>query len=343
MASCHIFCYSPCMNEKCSGFSKINFKRFVVVLFICLIGLFTAEMIYFKSSLKNSIKRNENVLSMTCTLLDAPFKQAQELSRMLLSNPDIIRFIYQAPLNEGSSDIQKLIDAKDQLSFSKMINPKIEEVYIYSKTSNYLISNTNAYMNISRMYDSLFAFSGLNYLQWKDIYLSSKTKCSFYPSCRALVDGSEKEVIPYVHSFPLDHSIENSGKIILLLNKDYFMDIFEDLTLGKKGFAYISTLEGVPIISKGNIKNMDQYLNTEMGKVAQKMKINGKNYYVVQVISETFKLKYVFVIDPNIYYSEVFIFLMFIILALIVLLAISSILSTKMIINNKKRFLNKKF
>ena len=131
------------MINKCIGFSKINFKKFTIVLFICLIGLFSAEMIYFNNSLKSSIKRNEKVISMTCSLMDNPFTQAEEFSKILLSNPDIVRFINQGPLEEGSSDIQNLIDAKEQLTFSKKMNSVVEEVYIYSKKSDYLISNTN--------------------------------------------------------------------------------------------------------------------------------------------------------------------------------------------------------
>lgn len=326
------------MSDKHSGFSKINYKRFSIVIFICLIGLFTAEMIYFHNSLKNTIKRNLNAITMTCTLMENPLKQAQELSRMLLSNPDIIRFIYQNPLQEGSSDIQILINAKEQLTFPKMINSVIEEVYIYSKKNNYLISNKNAYIDMERMYDSLFAFSNLNYLQWKNKYLSSDTKFSFYPACTALINGNEKRVIPYVHSYPLDYPIHNSGKIILLLNEDYFMTILESLTLGKNGFAYMAPLDGIPILTKGNVENMDSYLSTEMGNISEKMQINGKTYYIVQIVSDTFPMKYVFAIDPNIYYSDVFMLLMFFILALIIFLAISNIYSTKMILNNKRRW-----
>lgn len=338
MADCHIFCYSHSMSDKYSGFSKIDFKRFAIVIFICLIGLFTAEMIYFHYSLKNTIERNKNAISMTCTLMENPLKQAQELSRMLLSNPDIIHFIHQDPLQEGSSDIQILIDAKEQLTFPKMINSVVEEVYIYSKKSNYLISNKNAYIDMERMYDSLFAFNDLNYLQWKKKYLSSNTKFSFYPASNALVNGNEKRVIPYVHSYPLDYPIENSGKIILLLNENYFMTILDSLTLGKKGFAYMAPLDGKPILSKGNLGNIDSYLNTEMGNVSEKMKVNGKNYYIVQLVSDTFPMKYVFAIDPNIYYSDVFVLLMSLIIALIIFLSISNIYSTKMILNNKKRW-----
>jgi hypothetical protein len=153
------------MSDKYNGFSKIDFKRFSIVIFICLIGLFTAEMIYFYNSLKNTIKRNENVISMTCSLMNTPLKQAQELSRMLFSNLDIVCFLHQSPLEEGSSDIQNIIEAKEQLTFPKMINSVVEEIYIYSKKSDYLISNQNAYIDMERMYDSLFAFNDLNYLK----------------------------------------------------------------------------------------------------------------------------------------------------------------------------------
>ncbi|MGH4038253.1 MAG: helix-turn-helix domain-containing protein [Sphaerochaeta sp.] len=326
------------MINKCIGVSKINFKKFTIILFICLIGLFTAEMIYFKNSLKSSIKSNEKVISMTCSLMDNPFTQAEEFSKILLSNPDIVRFINQGPLEEGSSDIQSLIDVKEQLTFSKKMNSVVEEVYIYSKKSDYLISNTNAYMDLSRMYDSLFAFSDLNYLQWKNKYLSSNTKFSFYPVCSVLINGVEKQVIPYIHSYPLDYATEVSGKVILLLKEKYFIDILDSLTLGEKGFAYMATLEEEPIISKGNSEAMDSYLTNIPNKGSQKVKIDGKSYFIVQVISDTFPMKYVFAIDPNIYYSDAFFTLMVIILALIILLAISSIYSTMMILNNKKRW-----
>lgn len=312
-----------------------NIKILVLIFSICFIGLFIVQIIFFNNNTKRNIDRNEKIISMTGDLVDNTFKQVQQLAQILLLNPDISRFIYQEQLEEGSSKIQTIIDARNELPFSKLLNSIIEDIYVYSRNSDYLLSGNNAFFDVDQMYDSMISFEGLTYLQWKNKYLASKIKFSFYPATTAKIDGTPKKVIPYVQTFPLNNTAENSGKILILLSEDYFLDLIDNLFLGSAGFAYMIDDSGNVITSRGKSSYIAQSINKIKNDGTTNIKIDGKTFFVSQKTGNIFPIRYVFAIDSSSFYSKPYIALSIIIFILFSLLLFSSIFSVRMVINSE--------
>ncbi len=220
---------------------------------------------------------------------DSSLEQALKLSQLLLLDTSINKFIYQKEIEKGSPDIQTIIDAKRALPVAKSINTMLEEIYIYSRASEYLLSSNNAYMDIKTMYPSLLRIGELNFGQWKNRYLETGETTFFFPSTQALVNGREKEVIPFVQTFPLNNPVSNAGKIIFLLNKEFFSSILLKQDVGNHGFTTIIDEDLVPIITHGDVIDGVDY-DLEDGQYVKRL--HGENYIVSVVSSDVSGLKF---------------------------------------------------
>lgn len=74
----------------------------------------------------------------------------------------------------GSSEIQTMIDILWKLPASRNVNPIIADIFIYSRTSGYLMNSSNLFFDIERMYP-IFRIEGMSALQFRSFYLTQKT------------------------------------------------------------------------------------------------------------------------------------------------------------------------
>lgn len=270
------------------GFSK-KFLLIIAVVILCFI-LLTFSQSWMINRAKNEKKEQTlALLELIKITTDSSLEQALKLSQLLLLDTSINKFIYQKQIPKGSSDIQTIIDAKRALPIAKSINAMLEEIYIYSRASEYLLSSNNAYIDMQTMYPSLLKIKDLNYGQWKNQYLDTSETTFFLPSTYALVNGREKEVIPFIQTFPLNNPVSNAGKIIFLLNKEFFSSILLKQDIGENGFTTIIDEDLVPIITHGNfIGNIDYEL--EDGQYVKRL--NGESYIVSVVSSNVSALRF---------------------------------------------------
>lgn len=223
-----------------------------IVIVICICSLLVSQSWIIRQMRNDVIEQNMNMLELTQTIVDAYIDQTLKLSQLLLLNKNITRFIYQGEIDEGSSEIQTIIDAQEQLPATRSVNPMLEEVYIYSKASGYLLNTRNAIFDIDKMYP-LIEFQGMNSRQWQSKYLWSSGTNTYHPSVVATVDGQKRRVLPYIQTFPLSNPTENAGKLMLLLDEDFFERLLSRLEIGESGRYCVTDANGTIIMSNGDI------------------------------------------------------------------------------------------
>ncbi len=257
------------------------FTVFLLVLVISFVVLFFSQNWMLKSVREDKQEQSYAMLSLAKTTTDLSLDQAFKLSQLLLLDNDIAKFIYQGEVDGGSEDIQTIIDAKLKLPVARSINAMLSEIYIFSRNSGYLLSANNAYIDPEQMYSTMFALEGLNYRQFRSKYLTASFTRSFFAETIALVDGRPMKVIPLVQTFPLNSPSSNSGKILMMLDSDYFSSILAEQRVGENLTSFITDSTGKLIMHHGDEALV---VGKEYEDGQHRIKV-GKEKYVLSVLT----------------------------------------------------------
>ncbi len=260
---------------------------------ICLICLIAGQLWMAHQFEKKAIEGTHSFITLSEAITDNSIKQAMRLAQMLALDLDISKFIYQGPIDTGSSDIQTMIDALWKLPTSRNVNPIISDILIFSRSSGYLLNSTNLFFDLDKMY-ALFQFDDLSSLQFKSKYLTTK-ESGFFPTADAIVDGRHTRVIPYMQTFPLSNQSANTGKIILLLNQSFIADQLGAIENGNKKSGWYSVLD-----AKGNIITSSDsvYVSSSIPTTLpdgphRNVNIDGERFFVSVITSPDTGLKYI--------------------------------------------------
>ena len=213
---------------------KKQHKRFfslytvsAVIIFIILLIFIEYGVLYrFIRSKKSDY---QNAVMQAGDRLNFTMREMQRLSHMLMINADVQGFVTQGKVEQGSSDIQKIIDAQRQLSYVKPVHPVLEDIFVYSKTSDYLLEADNAFFDIDAMYSSLFEFKDLNSGQWRSRYLRPVYMNKWMAETSVTANGVSRTVLIFAQTFPLQNSSANTGKLMMLLKSSHFDSVIEPL------------------------------------------------------------------------------------------------------------------
>ncbi|MDX9914834.1 MAG: AraC family transcriptional regulator [Sphaerochaeta sp.] len=262
---------------------------FFIVLLLSLIIFLFAQWWVIRTVRSEKQEQAYAMLNLIRTTTDLSVDQAFKLSQLLLLDNTIAKFMYQGPIEGGSGEIQSLIDAKSVLPVATGINAMLAEIYLYSNRSGYILCSTNAFLDPEQMYPSLFAFQDLNYRQFRTRYLTPSFSRSFFPQVTAIVHGRERRVIPLVQTFPLNNPTSNAGKVVMLLDADYFTNLLSEPIEGANPTVYITDLAGRLIMSSGDpsLIQGEQYRDGQ-----HRLAIDGEAYILSVLSSEASGLRF---------------------------------------------------
>jgi len=262
---------------------------FFIVLLLSLVILLFAQRWVIKTVRGEKQEQAYTMLNLIRTSTDLSVDQAFKLSQLLLLNNTVAKFMYQGPIEVGSDEIRSLIDAKSVLPVATSVNAMLAEIYLYSNRSGYILCSTNAFLDPEQMYPALFAFEHLNYRQFRSRYLSPSYPRSFFPQVTATVHGRERRVIPLVQTFPLDNPTSNAGKVVMLLDADYFADLLSEPIEGANPTVYITDLSGRTIMSSGDPSLIQ---SKQYGDGQHRLTIDGEAYILSVLTSEASGLRF---------------------------------------------------
>ncbi len=269
-----------------------NSKTFIIFLLVVIISfvvLFFSQNWMLKTVREDKMEQNYAMLRLAKTSADLSLDQAFKLSQLLLLDNDIAKFIYQGEVDGGSIDIQTIIDAKITLPVARSISSMLSEIYIFSKNSGYLLSASNAYLEPEKMYPTLFAFEGLNYRQFRSKYLTAPFSRAFFAETTALVDGRAMRVIPLVQTFPLNSPSSNSGKIVMLLDSEFFSSILAEQRVGENLTSFITDSSGKLITSWGDTSLV---VGLDYGDGQHRIQVGDEKYVLSVLTSEVSGLRF---------------------------------------------------
>lgn len=269
-----------------------NSKSFIIFLLVVVISfvvLFFSQNWMLKTVREDKMEQNYAMLRLAKTSADLSLDQAFKLSQLLLLDNDIAKFIYQGEVDGGSIDIQTIIDAKITLPVARSISSMLSEIYIFSKNSGYLLSASNAYLEPEKMYPTLFAFEGLNYRQFRSKYLTAPFSRAFFAETTALVDGRAMRVIPLVQTFPLNSPSSNSGKIVMLLDSEFFSSILAEQRVGENLTSFITDSSGKLITSWGDTSLV---VGLDYGDGQHRIQVGDEKYVLSVLTSEVSGLRF---------------------------------------------------
>jgi len=230
---------------KAPSSGKKQHKRFfslytvsaVIIFVILLIFIEYGVLYHFIRSKKSDY---QNAVMQAGDRLNFTMREMQRLSHMLMINADVQGFVTQGKVEQGSSDIQKIIDAQRQLSYVKPVHPVLEDIFVYSKTSDYLLEADNAFFDIDAMYSSLFEFKDLNSGQWRSRYLRPVYMNKWMAETSVTANGVSRTVLIFAQTFPLQNSSANTGKLMMLLKSSHFDSVIEPLFVYPRTQVFIA-------------------------------------------------------------------------------------------------------
>ncbi|WP_332445887.1 AraC family transcriptional regulator [Sphaerochaeta sp.] len=262
---------------------------FLTALVLCSIILILSQHWMLTTVRKDKQEQTYEKLQLIRSTTDLSMDQMFKLSQLLLLDNDIAKFIYQAQVPSGSYEIQTIIDAKALLPTSTSINAMLAEIYVYSNRSGYILSSHNAFLDPEQMYSSMFAFQDLNYRQFKSTYLTPVFTRAFFPETSVLVQGRRRSVIPLVQTFPLNNPAANAGKIMFLLDSDYFSALLSSQADGPNPTVYVTDGTGAIIKTVGDVSLIPEKWY-EDGQ--HRITIAGKPYILSVVTSSQSGLRF---------------------------------------------------
>ncbi|WP_428771219.1 AraC family transcriptional regulator [Treponema sp. HNW] len=256
-----------------------------VIIFVLLAALIEYAVLY--RSIRSKKNAYQNAVMQAGDRLNFTMREMQRLSHMLMINADVQGFVTQGTVEQGSPDIQKIIDAQRQLSYVKPVHPVIEDIFVYSKTSDYLLEADNAFFDIDAMYSSLFEFKDLNSGQWRSEYLRPVYMNKWMAETSITTNGVSRNVLIFSQTFPLQNSSANTGKLMMLLKSSHFDSVIEPLFIYPKTQVFIADSQKQVLFMRTpkdasyaqSVMESDFFDRTETDSFASfTHKINGKKY-----------------------------------------------------------------
>lgn len=275
-----------------SKISTIKTAQFVATIIgICLCCLLIEQIWMLNKTEKDITTNTHSQISLSVAITDSYIEQAIKVGQMLTLDLNVSKFIYQRPIEPGSSDIQTMIDTLWKLPTSKNVNPIIADIFIYSKASDYLLNSVNLFFDIDKMYP-LFQFQGYSSLQFKSTFLTSKAS-GFFPSITAVIGSRQVRVVPYIQIFPLSNQAANTGKIMLLLDEDFISSQLGALSATKNGWYSIEDQKnGIITTTNAGYARLKEVASLPDGQ-HNNVSINNEKFFISVITSTVTGLRYV--------------------------------------------------
>lgn len=204
---------------------KVRFnKRSVIVTWlfsyisVLLVPIMISGVIYVATwhVVESEITRaNESLLKQTEQAIDSSLKGIERLSVEIALNKRVAAFLSVAkPLTDN--DYYEVVNIANDLRVYKMANDYIEQIYIYYKNSDTVLS-TRDHMNSRRLYEIVRERDDMSYEQWKAFF--DKRYMQEYAPVRIKEDNQSDKAVMYAKSVILDNP-DQPGAVILFVIKD---------------------------------------------------------------------------------------------------------------------------
>lgn len=221
-------------------------KMSMPYIFILLIPFLVLFKVYY-SSLDHAFKiekdRNILTLEQSCEYIDTQLTSFSELSNYIAYNQDIISLLNLYHPLANNKDFFYMYEFCQSTPNYKLINPSIEDIYIFLGDLDYVIELPTAY----RLQDFLRAN---NYSL--EIFREEFLSLNYYNEVLITPDSnltSSPDVL-FVSSLPYGISENINNQLVIKLNTHLFFNRLNNISLGDKGAIFVLDPSNNVILSK---------------------------------------------------------------------------------------------
>ncbi|WP_169082406.1 helix-turn-helix domain-containing protein [Paenibacillus sp. PL91] len=194
-------------------------------------------------------RANESLLNQMEQAIDSNLLDIERLStEMTLSNRLAGFLDVEAPIKDP--DYYTLAGIAKDLRIYKMANDYIEEIYVYYKNSDTVISSRE-HLDSQRLFEMTYT-DGMDKNRWSAIF--GKRYTNEYVPITYREDGQASKAVMYARSLTLDNS-EQDGAVLLFIIKD--SSLLANISSSNKSSIVILDKENRLIAATGNANGSD--------------------------------------------------------------------------------------
>jgi AraC-like DNA-binding protein len=192
---------------------------------------------------------NLSMLEQGRDILDKHLQEVDAMVVRVARNPKVNALTYMNTIDEGSADIDALINAADELSTYRLTNSFVKEFFIYFNKSDIIITDAAANTRMRLLYGRYFKFGDLSYREWISDIAGPMQKGRYIPSTNVTFNGREKPVITYLWTIPLEYPNINKGCIMAFIDAEAVNQLLKNINIGSDGYTYILDKDNTIITS----------------------------------------------------------------------------------------------
>jgi two-component system response regulator YesN len=279
--------------------NKTFYKIFISYLLIVIVPMSILGTINYYKTLKIVQKNIENdsmgALNQAAYILDSRIKEINKLSDEFSVDARVRNFLY-TKTETSKEKVVMALEVINGLMRYAILNDYVDEVYIYSKNNETIISTTSLYTP-EMFYKNIFKNKEISYDNW----MNSLDKINYRNFIKETYMQGRDSVnrIVYINSIP--NGEQSFGDVIIHMSEEKYKDVFKDVVNKDKGYYYVLDEDNNIIISNdidaryagvinSNNKSGIQYIKDKSEKAMMLCKYSTSNNwrYVVFIPNRTF-------------------------------------------------------
>ncbi len=280
----------------------------VILIIILFLGVFMYSY-GIRTARKKLIDENYKSLQNAVRDVDKSFQIMLSLNHQIANDSDVYSFVTSDNIN--TQFFLTVLDAKTNLTnlLSVQNLTFVEDLFVYAHNTDYILSaneleNSSLYYHYNRRYDKNYYEHFMDRIK-NPKYAGIPQQLNQYTSTR-------KDFL--IYSYPMSMyrpGSKSNASICYGINKNYFENLFSDLSLYDTGFIYIADHEKEEILrittkNSIDISSNDFITKVETAKNQNSIKLNNEDmivssytsknnqwtYYLVQPSSMVFSVLY---------------------------------------------------
>lgn len=292
-------------------FRKIKSSLFKTILIsyllMLIIGLAIGIISYrtYSDVIRNQNENyNRTILQQTQLVIDERLHSIERTAIKIESDPNV-RSLLNIGKNINGTDRYKIYQVNQLLMNSVGSDNLVDNVYIYLKNSDLIISNNSVYRT-ENFYLQNYRYSDWDLDQWK-YKISGKYFMEYQPEQEVVSVNEKSEIITVMLSLPLGLNDGSQGTLVISVNSHAIKDLLKDVNILNDGSVLLFDANRKMILSAGNAGLLSSVNNNELftGGNNKIIRLNDTNIMVSQVRSNASKWYYISLSPEKIYLEEV--------------------------------------
>lgn len=285
---------------------KLFLNWLISYLAVLLVAITIVSVVFVRMNtiIKNEIDRgNELHLSKIQKAGDLRLNDMRNVA-LLIGFDDRVRTLQSVRNGFTSQNQLNIRETNKFLNTVRNSNNFIDQIYIYFKYNNTVISNSS-HVESELAYRILNGETSMSYDQWKYIVTKGYSG-SFENNLTIFSESGNLDAISYIQSIPVESVNNNSANIIIQFSQDKFNDVLKSVATSEEdtillinsGKFIASTNKDI----KFDLKNLEKH--TKKSGVYYD-KINNENMVISFIDSEIPGYRYISIMPKSLYFERV--------------------------------------